>query len=488
MIIWGGVGLYLVVLLVFGLLASRKVKDITDFILAGRRLPLSLCTFTLFATWFGAGTCIGAAGAAYEKGLLGVIADPFGAGLCLLLAGFFYMRVLRRMRLLTLPDLFRSRFGPRAEIVASLSILPAYMGWVGAQFVGFGYILHTLTGIDTQIAIFIGAAVVLTYTVAGGMWAVTITDFIQGVILIAGLLLLLPLVFQDAGGWSGLRSQIPEGTFSMLPQNSWKDWMWYIEAWLVIGIGSIPTPDLFQRGLSARNEWVAQWSAYLAGAMYFTVGMVPVALGILGAVVMPDIADPEFILPALGLKYLHPLAMAVFVGALFSALMSSADSGLLAPASVFGQNILKNLKGGISQKRLLWSVRWAVVGTGLLALMTALYFQAVYDLMVNSWAVLMVSLFVPLTAALYWKKANEPAAVASMLVGMTSWILLAWLQSSYPADLMATGLGALTLVVVALATGKRRPPLPLVDSEGRRVAYRDRLGVLGFKYTRLPPT
>jgi Na+/proline symporter len=126
----------------------------------------------------------------------------------------------------------------------------------------------------------------------------------------------------------------------------------------------------------------------------------------------------------------------------------------------------------------------------LLALVTALYFQAVYDLMINSWAVLMVSLFVPLTAALYWKKANGPAAVASMLVGMTSWIFLAWIQSTYPADLMATGLGALALVVVALATGKRRPPLPLVDSEGHQVAYRDRLGVLGFKNTgsRLPPT
>jgi Na+/proline symporter len=96
-IIWGGVGLYLAALLVVGLLASRNVKDSTDFILAGRRLPLLLCTFTPFASWFGAGTCIGAAGAAYHGGLLAVIADPFGAGLCLLLAGFFYMRGLNSL-------------------------------------------------------------------------------------------------------------------------------------------------------------------------------------------------------------------------------------------------------------------------------------------------------------------------------------------------------------------------------------------------------
>lgn len=331
-----GVGIYLLILLAIGLLASRNVRDGTDFILAGRRLPLVLCTFTVFATWFGAGTCIGAAGAAYEKGVLGVIADPFGAALCLFIAGFFYMRVLRRMQLLTLPDFFRTRFGPPAEFLASIAILPAYLGWVGAQFVGFGYILHTLTGMDTQLAIVIGAAIVLAYTVAGGMWAVTMTDFIQGCILIAGLLILLPLALQDAGGWTAIRDKVPEGTFSLVPQNTWKDWIWYIEAWLVIGIGSIPAPDLFQRGLSARNESVAQWSAYLAGALYLTVGMIPVLLGIIGAIVIPGIEDPEFILPALGLKYLHPVMMAVFVGALFSALMSSADRGFsLRPASSY---------------------------------------------------------------------------------------------------------------------------------------------------------
>jgi Na+/proline symporter len=277
-----------------------------------------------------------------------------------------------------------------------------------------------------------------------------------------------------------VREKVPEGTFSLIPQNTWKEWIWYIEAWLVIGIGSIPAPDLFQRGLSARNESVAQWSAYLAGAMYLTVGMIPVLLGIIGAVVIPGIEDPEFILPALGLKYLHPVMMAVFVGALFSALMSSADSGLLAPASIFGQNVLRHLKKDLSQEQLLMSVRWAVLGAGFVSMLTALYFENVYDLMVNSWAVLMVSLFVPLTAGLYWRRANGRAVVASIFVGMSSWVLLAWVQSSYPADLMATGLGALTLVGVSLASGGSDPPRPLVDSAGRPVAYRDRLGLLGL--------
>ena len=84
-----GCGVYLALLLAVGIFVGRRVKDSADFIVAGRRLPLWLCTFTLFATWFGAGTCMGAAGAAYGSGVLATIADPFGAGLCLFLAGCF---------------------------------------------------------------------------------------------------------------------------------------------------------------------------------------------------------------------------------------------------------------------------------------------------------------------------------------------------------------------------------------------------------------
>lgn len=475
-----GAGIYIVALLVVGFLATRRVHDSTDFIVAGRRLPLWLCTFTLFATWFGAGTCIGAAGAAYGGGFLAVIADPFGAGLCLLIAGFFYVRFLRRMRLLTVPDFFRRRFGRLAELLAAFSVIPAYIGWAGSQFVAFGFILHTLTGIETTLGIVLGAVVVLVYTTAGGMWAVTMTDFVQGVILIIGLTILLPLALSAIGGVNGFLGRVPGNYFDLLPENTLKDWAWYIQAWLVIGLGNLPGQDLVQRALSAKDERVAQWSSYISAFMYFTVGMVPVVLGMIGAVLIPDIADPEFILIELGLELLPPVGMAVFVGALFSALMSSSDSALLAPASIFGQNILKHFKKDPSQRQLLIAIRWAVLGTGIVALMTALYFQRVYDLMVNSWSVLLVTLFVPITAGIYWKKTNTPGAVSSILVGTLSWLFLEWSDFNYPADLTATGLAIVTLVMVTLLTHKTVAAMPLTDVDGSPVDYRDRLGVLAL--------
>lgn len=480
-VILGGSAVYILALLGVGIYASRNVSDSTDFVVAGRRLPLSLCTFTLFATWFGAGTCIGAAGAAYSGGLLGVIADPFGAGLCLLLAGMFYVRFLRRLRLLTVGDFFRRRFGRSAELLASLCVLPAYVGWVAAQFVGFGIILHTLTGIDVTLATVIGAVVVLVYTTAGGMWAVTLTDFVQGIVLILGLLVLVPYVIGDLGGVSALFEKSPPGTFDLLPEGGAREWLWYLQAWLVIGVGNMPGQDLFQRALAAKDERVAQWSAYIAGLMYFTLGMLPVFLGIAGALLLPELADPEHVLPALGIKYLHPGMMAVFVGALFSALMSSADSGLLAPASIFGENIVKNLRPGVSQKALLDWIRWSVVGAGVAALAVALYFQKVYDVMVNSWSVLMVSLLVPLTLGMYWRRANTPAALASIVAGLASWLGLFLAQEAYPADLLATMVALVVFVVVALVTGEGHAPLPMTDIDGEPVDYRDRLGTLTWK-------
>jgi len=467
-------------LFIVGFWVSRNIRTNSDFIVAGRRLPLWLCIFTVFATWFGSGTLIGAAGAAYDKGILGVLSNPIGSALCLFLSGLFYVRFLRRMRLLTLPDLFRRRYGRTAELLCSFCVIPAYIGWVGSIFVAFGYVMHTTLGLNTTHAILVSAAVVIVYTFAGGMWAVSLTDFLQALVIIIGLLILFPLVLKDLGGFAGLYARAPSGHFDLLPAGTFKDWLWFMQALLVIGVGNIASQDLLQRAFSSRDEKVAQWSMYFTTFLYLSIAMIPVLLGIAGSVLMPGIADPEYILPALGMKYLPPVAMALFVGALFSALMSSADGGILAPASIFGQNILRILSPRIREKSILWSTRWAILVIGLLGLATAFYFQNVYRLMVKSFSILFVGLVVPMTAAIYWKKANTPGAVASIVSGMASWLFLEAIHSAYPADLMAAGIGLSAMIGVTLLTQKKHPATPMTDMDGKPLEYRDRLGILGF--------
>ena len=199
--IFTGVGIYLAIMLVIGVYAAKRTVSTADFIVSGRRMPLWICSVTLMATWFGGGTMMGASGAAYEGGLLAVIADPFGGAMVMFLAGFFFVRLFRRLRLLTFVEFFRDRYGITAATIAAIGSICSSVGWTGALLVAFGYVFQSLTGVPMVIGITGGAIVVFTYTVVGGMWAVALTDFVQMVIIAIGLILLLIVVLIDVGGW-----------------------------------------------------------------------------------------------------------------------------------------------------------------------------------------------------------------------------------------------------------------------------------------------
>ena len=472
-----GLFVYLLIMLAIGLYASRKVAGSADFIVAGKRLSLLLCTGTLAATWFGGGICIGAASAAYEGGFPAVIADPFGAALCLFLAGLFYVRIMRRMGLMTVASFFTARFNEHAGLLASLCTIPAYVGWVASLMVAFGRILQSLTGLDPTTGIALAAVIVLVYTVAGGMWAVTLTDFVQVVILVAGLVILTPILLGDMGGWSAIAAQLPEERFHLYPHGGdGTAWFAYARAWLVIGLGNLAGQDLIQRSLSSRDETVAYRSAYLAGLLYVTVGLLPVFLGMAGSVILPDLANPDLVMMELALKYLPEMALILFMGALVSALLSSADSALLAPASVIGWDMLKFFKPDADERTSLRLSRLAVLVLGAISFLLALHKTTVYDLMVDSWSVLLATLFVPLTAGIWWPRCNGPGALAAIVVGFISWQIFLFTATDLPADLLAVPCAALALVLVSLATGAQTPPRPLVDESGAPLPYADRLG------------
>lgn len=418
-----GVFAYMVLMLVIGYVSSKRVKNMADYLVAGRRLPFYLAFATIFATWFGAGTCIGAAGTAYSEGFLGVIADPLGAGLSLILAGFFYVGLLRRLNLLTVTDVFGMYYGRGSEIFASLLMVPVYVGWLGSQMVALGYIWNALTGMDTLLGIAIGGLVVLIYTLCGGLWAVTLTDLVQFIILVGGLFILFPLVLGDIGGFSGLINSAPRNFWSLIPESKgYQNWVAYAGQWLIMGLGCVVGQDLIQRTLAARNESIAKWGSIWAGVGYLTIGLIPVLLGIAGRTLLPGLDNPEHVIQALAMKYLGPFVLSIFIGAILAAIMSSADSSLLAAVSLLTRNVVLRIWPAIGQGHNLALARVLTVVVALLSTLLALWFQNVYHLMVNSWATLFVGILVPVTAALYWKKANRPAAWASMVSGTLIWI------------------------------------------------------------------
>jgi SSS family transporter len=477
--IFTGVAIYMLVMIVVGLYASKKTHTVAEFIVAGRGLPVWLCSTTIVATWFGGGTMIGVSGSAYEDGLLGVIADPIGAALCLFLIGFFFARLFRRMKILTTADFMQQRYGSVAAVAITVTALFSNIAWVGAMLVAFGLIFESLTGTPLVIGIVSGAVVIFIYTAVGGLWAVALTDFLQMIILVVGLVMLLVVVLIDVGGWSAAMAQLPEHKFHLLPRAATgEDWLNYLRAWTIIGLVDISAQTLIQRVLAARSERVAQNSFYLGSLGYLVFGMIPVTLGMIASVSMPGLTDSEAVIPTLAIEHLHPVAIAVFVGALLAAIMSSADSALLACASLLAHNILPMVKPGATDRLGLITGRLAIPVCGSISILVALHFQVVFDLMLDANIIGLAAIIVPFVLGVWWKKANRAGALSAMAVGLSTWILTLVLAPALPADFMGLGASLVTMLVVTPLTQKLDPPRPLLDADGRAVEFRDRLGTL----------
>ncbi len=424
-----------------GFWASRRVKTSGDFMLAGRSLPLMLSSTAMFATWFGSETVFGASSQFLEGGLYHVIEDPFGASLCLFLFGMFFARKLYNMNLLTLGDFFKVKYGKSTELVASVFLAPPYIGYIAAQLVAMGLILNVVAGFPLWQGIVISAVVVTLYTYIGGMWAITITDFIQTIIIISGLLALAIIMGIKAGGITHVLAQVPEENFKFLPAPDFKEIVTYLAAWAVLGLGSIPSQDVFQRAMSSQSSKVAVWSCYIAGFLYLTVAMLPLFISICIKYLYPGeiIGDKQLVLPNMVLLHMGLPIQILFFGSLLSAIMSTTSSAILAPASILSENFIKPIvKHRYSDKQFLHLTRICVLIFSVLATIMATMRSNIYELVGESSILSLVSLFAPLVFGLYWKKSSSAGALLSMVLGILTWVIFEFYETSWPSLVPAT--------------------------------------------------
>ncbi|RLG87933.1 MAG: hypothetical protein DRO16_05555 [Thermoprotei archaeon] len=427
-----GVTIYLSITLAIGIWSSRRVKKLVDYVVAGRKLGYLLTYGTILATWFGTGVVIGGASMAYSFGYRGVIMDPIGAGLCIILFGLFIASILRKRGYLTVSDFFRERYGEGMELITAIVQVIAYMGWTASLLLSFGAIFNVFLGLPYSTGLIIGTVVTIIYTMLGGMWSVALTDLIQSFLLIIGVIILLPYVVSAAGGLSVIGKQIPLSDFSILPEKGWGylgytgllGAAFYISSWIVQGLGSLSCQDLVQRALSARNERISKISSIMAGITYIILGLVPATIGIFGRLIIPDLDNPDQIIPMLGLKLLPVIPFTIFSIGLLAALMSSADSAMLIPPTMIVNNILSKTKPELSDKQKLVIGRILVPVTAVTALIIAMYAKTIYFLMNFSWELILMVQGIPFLIGLYWDKPGRKAAYASIIVNLLAWIAL----------------------------------------------------------------
>jgi SSS family transporter len=417
--------IFLMFNLIIGVFAVKYVKTAQDFMLAGKRLPLHLATFTVFATWFGSETLLGASATFSEGGFISVIEDPFGGMLCLLLVGALFAKKLYQMNHLTLGDLFREKFGPGAELISSICMIISFFSWIAAQMVALGIAISLITGMDTVPATMISSLIVIIYTFIGGMWSVTITDFVQTTFIIVGLLVVAWVVFPKAGGFFHILESQPAGFFRIIPEKGTSTLVWleYIAAWMTLGLGSIPSQDIYQRVMSSKTSNIARNSSLIAGLMYITIGMIPLFLALAAkAILKEQPEDSQMLLPQLVIQHTSLTVQALFFGALIAAVMSTASGATVAPASVISENLIKpRMKRPLSDKEFLWVNRMAVLGVSAISLVMALGRNNIYELVGEASAIGLVSLFIPMVMGLYTPWHGQWAGVLSMIAGILVW-------------------------------------------------------------------
>lgn len=413
----GGILLYVLAQLAIGLAVSRRIRTEDDYLLAGRRLGPVIALFTIFATWFGSETCIGAAGAVYARGLSGGSHDPFGYALCLLLMGTLFAAALWRRGYTTLVDLHRERYGVGIERLTVLIMIPPSLLWAAAQIRAFGQVLSSASGLDLPVAITVAAVVVVTYTATGGLLADAVTDLVQGIALVIGLAALLWAVLGEVGGAAAAAASVPperldpfgageRGIFDLL------------EDWAVPILGSVTAQELASRVLASRSARVARNATIGASGIYLLVGLVPVALGLLGPRLLPGLEHPEQVLPLLAREYLSPVVYVLFAGALVSAILSTVDSNLLAVSGIVSHNVVLRLRPGLSERAKVGVARAGVVVSAGVAYALAFSSDAVYSLVADASAFGGAGLFVVMLAGLHSKRGGAWAAGSALVLGL----------------------------------------------------------------------
>ncbi len=424
--------LYWVISVGIGLWAATRVHNTKDFAIAGRHLPFYMVTATVFATWFGSETVLGIPATFLNEGMHGVVADPFGAALCLILVGLFFAAPLYRLNLLTIGDFYKQRFGRSVEVLTTVAIVISYLGWVGAQITALGLVFNVVSGgeISKLGGMLIGSSTILVYTLFGGMWAVAVTDFLQMIIIMLGMLWIGGEVSGMVGGVGAVVEHAAQaGKFNLMPALDLKEIVGFVAAWVTMMLGSIPQQDVFQRVQSSKTEKIAVWGSILGGSLYFLFAFVPMFLAYSATLIDPGMVqaligqDPQMILPRLVIDHAPLIAQVMFFGALLSAIKSCASATLLAPSVTFTENILRPMMGPISDHKLLTTMRIVTLAFTVLVTLYAINSKAsIFKMVENAYQITLVMAFVPLAFGVYWKRATKQGALLAIFFGLVTWL------------------------------------------------------------------
>jgi SSS family solute:Na+ symporter len=423
---------YMVGILGIGYFFMRRNEGNEDYFLAGRNMSYPHIGLSVVATDVGGGFSIGLGGLGFLLGISGswmLFTGLLGAWLS---AVFLIPKVKglsTRERFFTMPQLFGYFYNPTAALVAGVISAIGYIGFTSSQMLaGAKLASASFPELDIMTALLIMGFIIVIYTVMGGIKAVIYTDTFQWALLLVGLIFVgIPIAYIAVGGYSAIVETLP-ASFLRLDSLSWFQFInWLITIIPIWFVGM----TLYQRIYASRSEKEAQKAWYIAGVFEWPImAFMGVFLGLLARVAAEQgmfaelgfmdasQMDAEMGLPLLLAVVLPVGFMGLMMSAYFSAVMSTADSCLVAASGNVVTDILR--KGFNFRNKAIADIRLSQIVTlilGVLALAIAAVFDNVLEIMLWSYAFMVSGLFVPVTGALYWKKASATGAILAMISG-----------------------------------------------------------------------
>ena len=470
---WYGVGViaFLAASLIVGTLTSRLVKRSSKrYMIAGKSLPLFFVGTMLAAQSIDGNSSLGNVSLVYQFGFWAGAVIPIGLAVCLILTGAFYGKILNKMSMLTLPDFYYRRFGAGAEGISGVLMMVSFIVLVAGNFAASGFILTTVLHIDFFWAMLIAALVVLVYTFAGGLFSSAYTDIFQIYLAIAAFW--AAFIF-FAGGFAGIDfgtilGNVPPSYLDLsgltdMGNGALVNWAGI----MALGLGDIVALDFMERVFAAKDGKTARRGAFMGGGLTLLTVIPTSMMGIVALYFLPSLADPFTAYPELAINHVpFAIGIALLMGVL-GASMSTANGGLLAISSVMSRNIIQRdilkkwlKRPGMGDRNLLRTTRIFTIPMmaaafilGYLLPQPGVYLILAFDIVfAGAWA--------PLTLGLFWKKANLPAAITSLILGTSLRLLFFFIIPLELAGLdtmIPPVISFVAFVIVALATQKKYP-------------------------------
>lgn len=461
---------YLALLAAFALWSRRETHTLAGFYLAGKKLPFWVVAFSTNATGESGWLLLGLTGMGYAVGAQAywvVVGEVTGVALSWLLVSRRLKRMSDATDSITVPDVLAARFAGTMRlitVIAVVIILVMVTAYVSAQMIATGKAVSSFIDIDRDIAIYVGAAVIIAYTFVGGYKAVSYTDVLQGVLMLLGLIVVPIVAIAAAGGWSEVSSKLSAedpGFLSMFSftTDGMAGWVGII-SFLAIGLPFLGVPQLLVRYMSARDDNELKKARVVSVTVMFFFGVGAVTAGIAGRALYPGLEDTETIFPVLSSELFPPILTGVLLVIVMSAIMSTVDSLLLlASSAVVRDTLQKIFRSQQSDSRLAIYGKIVTLLIGVTAIALAFQVEAlIFWFVLFAWSGLGAAFGPVVLCLLYYKGTTGPGVAAGMLGGfLTSvvWVLV-FKSQTYELYEALPGffVGLIMTLVVSRLTGK----------------------------------